>query len=287
MGVTYRDLVTGSIKLVSVPELYVRINEAVENPGASAAEIGKIISQDPALTAHLLRIANSPLYGYSTKIDTISRAIMVIGTRGLRDLVLAASAVDVFAKIPSEVLSIASFWRHSIYSAVIARILANKCNVLHSERLFVAGLLHDIGRLLIFYKLPEMAREALYQARSLNQMPCQAERDVMGFDHAEVGGEILRTWHLPESIAEAITHHHNPDGTIGYRLEAAIIHLANSLAHTVESGDPGDPLQSACHPVVWEVLNLSRENAGAVLGEARPHFIAALSLFLPKVAAAS
>jgi HD-like signal output (HDOD) protein len=288
MSVTYRDLVTGSIKLVSVPELYVRLNEAVENPTTTTAKIGQIISQDPALTAHLLKIANSPLYGFTSKIDTISRAVMVIGTRGLRDLALAASAVDVFSKIPGTMISMASFWRHCIFTGVIARILAAKCSVLHCERLFVTGLLHDIGQLIIFYKLPEMAREALYRSRSTGQAQHEAERDVMGFDHALVGGAVLHLWNLPDGISEAVTYHHEPSGAKDYALEAAIVHLATSLASIGEgmslTGKNPEPTMSDA--VAWERTGLSAEITDAVLCEARPHFIAALSLFLPKTAAA-
>lgn len=287
MAVTYHDVVTGSIKLVSVPELYVRIHEAVESPNASTVEIGKIISQDPALTAHLLRIANSPLYGFSNRIDTISRAIMVIGTRGLSALVLAASAVDVFAKIPSDMINMASFWRHSIYSAVIARILANRCNILHSERLFVSGMLHDVGQLITFHKLPEMAREALFRCRDLGQTRYQAERDVMGFDHAQVGGEVLRSWRLPGSIVDAVAYHHEPTGAPDHGLEASITHVATCLASTVEASDPGEHEISACEAAAWDRIGLRDAMAEAILNEARPHFIAALSLFLPKAATAA
>lgn len=287
MGVTYRDLVTGSLKLVSVPELYVRIQEALESPTASAAKIGDIIGQDPALTAHLLRVANSPLYGFSNRIDTISRAIMVIGTRGLSDLVLAASAVDVFAKIPSHLINMASFWRHSVYTAVVARILAGKCNILHAERLFVSGLLHDIGELIIFYKLPEMGREALLRSRTLGQGLAQAEQDVMGFDHAAVGGEILRLWNLPDSIVEAVRCHHAPGTADEHGLEAAILHLATGLAAMGDGQDPTEQHGDALLPEAWTRTGLSEELTESILSEARPQFISALSLFLPKTASAA
>lgn len=281
MGLTYRDLVTGSINLVSVPELYVQINDLVENPTSSTTDIGNVISQDPALTARLLKIANSPFYGFSSKIDTISRAVMVIGTRGLRDLVLAASAVDVFSKIPSDAISMASFWRHSIYCGVIARALADKCHVLHSERLFVTGLLHDIGQLVIFHKLPEMAREALYSSQSKAQPMYQAEREVMGFDHAQVGGEILKTWQLPDSITEAIICHHQPGTADNYHLEASLIHIATYLACVVE-GSSAEERPSSIDPVAWQNCNLSEDIIDPLLQETRPQLIAALSMFLPK-----
>ena len=287
MGVTYRDLVTGSIKLVSVPELYVRIQEAVDSPTTSAATIGNIIGQDPALTAQLLKIANSPLYGFSNKIDTISRAIMVIGTRGLSDLVLAASAVDVFAKIPSHLINMASFWRHSIYTAVVARMIAARCNILHAERLFVSGLLHDIGELIIFYKLPEMGREALLRCRSLGQPLSQAEHEVMGFDHALVGGEILRKWNLPESIVEAVLYHHAPGEAGDYALEASVVHLATGLAAMGDGKDGIDQHGNVLLPGAWERTGLSEDITESLLSEARPHFISALSLFLPQAATAA
>ncbi len=170
---------------------------------------------------------------------------------------------------------------------MIARILATRCNILHSERLFVSGLLHDIGELIIFYKLPEMGRDALCRCRSLGEPLPEAEQEVMGFDHAQVGGETLRLWNLPESIVEAVRCHHAPAAAGEYSLEAAVLHLATGLAMMGDEITAAEQPGYALLPEAWARTGLSEDSAEAILGEARPHFISALSLFLPKTARAA
>ena len=117
----------------------------LEDPNTTANDLGRVIGRDTGLTARLLKIVNSAFYGFQSRIETVSRAVTIIGMRELRGLVLAASAIEAFSKVPNKVLNMANFWRHSVYCGVVAQLLAERSNVLHAERLFVAGLLHDIG----------------------------------------------------------------------------------------------------------------------------------------------
>jgi len=139
------DIVKDINRLVSLPEVCHRLHELLEDPRKNSTDIARLIAQDADLTARLLKIANSSLYGYGGRINSLERAISLIGTSELLVLVLATSSVMTFPKIPGEFFNMASFWRHSVYSGVVARLLAQRCHVLHPERLFIAGLLHDIG----------------------------------------------------------------------------------------------------------------------------------------------
>lgn len=279
------DLIKGSVKLATLPEIFVKINEMVDDPSSSASDIGKFISQDPALTARLLKIANSPLYGFPSRIETVSRAITIIGTRGLRDLILATSVIKNFNRLPNEHLDLDAFWRHSLYTGVIARLIAVKCNALHTEPFFVAGLLHDIGQLIILNKLPEMSRETQMRAND-GKIPLHTvEQEVIGFDHASVGGELLRSWRLPETIIDSTEFHHNPGKAEVSPLGASVVHIASIVALEIEANEGAfedDILSDVADPVAVAVTGLTTQTLNNVKEEADLQFNAAVELFLPK-----
>lgn len=275
------SLVEGVASLVSLPEVCIQVNEMVDDERSSAAAIARVISQDPGLTARLLKIANSSFYRFPSKIETVSRAVTIIGTRELRFLVLAASAVRSFDRISSDEVDMASFWRHSVYCGVIARILAGHSHVLHSERLFVAGLLHDVGRLVMYSRIPDLVQVMHFRARASGQPMYEAERDVFDIDHGEVGAQLMKLWRLPESLQEAAAFHHEPQRAKTYPLEAALVHIANALAHLAEAGSSNLQDTEAISPLAWEVTRLSPDVVESVLQEARAQFLETLLLFLP------
>ncbi len=257
------------------------VNDLVNDPNSDMEQIGNVISQDPDLTARLLKLVNSSYYGFETPVDTVSRAIMMVGLRDLQSMIWASSAVETFNHLPPTDANMASFWRHSIFCAVTARILARECHVLHPERLFVAGLLHDIGRLLIFHKLPKKAQIIIEKTKmSVNCDIDQIERDVLGYDHADVGRALCESWGLPESLAYSIGTHHHPGLDDSYRLECAILHVANIIAHALEMGEE-DNFQNGANQDAWNLLNLSEESIKRTLHEAVMQFLEALELLLP------
>ncbi len=281
MTVSPHEIVAGIIHLVSLPEVFLRVNEMIDNPHYSAADIGRVISQDAGLTARLLKIVNSSFYGFPGKIDTVSRAITIVGTHELRDLILATSAVKLFAGLPNDVVTMDSFWRHSIGCALVARGLAARRGEPHSERFFVEGLLHDVGSLLIYRKIPELAREALLRASHGNETICQAEQAVMGFDHAAVGGELLRAWKLPTHLEEAVAFHHAPSMARQFPMDAAITHLANIIASAVQFGSSGNRHVAPFESTAWELVGLSDVVIEPVVIEAETKFSEALRLISP------
>jgi len=280
------DLIKGSVKLATLPEVFTKINEMVDDPSSSASDIGKFISQDPGLTARLLKIANSPLYGFPSRIDTVSRAITIIGTRGLRDLILATSVINNFTRMPSDHIDMQKFWSHSLYCGVIARLIAVKCNALHTEPFFVSGLLHDIGQLIILNKLPEMSRETQMRANDGAIALNEIEQEVIGFDHAKVGAELLRDWRLPETIIDSTEYHHEPGKAELSPLGASIVHIASELARDVEMSSElsGDIfITSKVDQVAVAITGLNESVIENIKEEAALQFSAALELFLPKV----
>ncbi|HEB57493.1 MAG TPA: HDOD domain-containing protein [Gammaproteobacteria bacterium] len=281
---TPHDLVTGVIRLVSLPEVCLRVNEMMEDPSTSAKALGQVISRDTGLTARLLKIVNSSFYGFPSKIETVSRAVTVIGLRELRGLVLAASAVETFSKIPTEVLNRVHFWRHSVYCGVVAQLIAEECKVLHSERLFVAGLLHDIGKLIIAHRLPEQMKIIKERVATEQRFDYEIEQQELGFDHADVGGALLREWKMPPTLCDAVYFHHHPADASESLMDAAMIHLANSITGMAEEGLDVD-IEMMIQPVderIWDVLAVDASVIETVSKKAGPLFTDALEVILPR-----
>lgn len=281
-----KELVEGSVRLVSLPEVCIRINEMLDDPNVTVTSLGNVIIQDTSLTARLLKMVNSSFYGYEARIETVSRAVTVIGLRELRGLVIAASAVEMFSNVPEESLNKVRFWRHSLYCGVIARLLAEKCNVLHSERLFVAGLLHDIGKLIIAQRLPDVAKEVLDEIQ-LGQRPAlEIEKELLGFTHAEVGCELMTSWNMPETLINSVSHHHDPRASKNGVIETCLVHIANSLTDEAENGldmkMKSDALKKEVDPFAWETTGLDESVKEHIFAEAGPLFAEALEIILPR-----
>ena len=264
-------LVIDVATLVSLPEVVLRINALVDDPKSSAEDIGRVVAQDAALTARLLTLANSAMFGRQRKIDTVGRAIAVLGTRQVRDLTLGLSAVRAFSGIPNELVSMGSFWHHSVLCAVAARLLAGECARGRPDSSFVAGLLHDIGQLVLFNKLPEQSRKALLMSIDAPNEPDLhvCEREILGFDHAAIGGALARRWRLPPNLVECIEFHHDPARAQSHPLEVAIVHLANTAAALAEteSDEFEDAPQIAA--VAYEVTGLRGAQVLAAAAGAR------------------
>ena len=241
----------------SLPMFYSQLSEAIDHPRSSIADIAKIISEDLGLTARILKLANSPLFGYFSKIETITQAVTIIGVMQVRDLALALSVMDVFAGIPESMVNMDQFWRHSLATGLAARLLATSQREASLERFFVAGILHDIGRLVMYLRAPEVSLELLDRCRSTGELMHRVERERFGFDHAEVGGALLRRWKIPPRVAEPVERHHNCKKAEQYPREASILHFADIVAHALQIGNSGELLVPELDSSVWERLNVS------------------------------
>lgn len=272
MDLSPRILVTSAVQLISLPEIFIRLNERVNDPRSSAKDIGRVLEKDTALSTRLLKVVNSPFYGLSTRIDTISRAITVVGIQELRDLALATVAAKSFTGLPTDLVVMEDFWRHSLYTAVLARAFAAQRRLLNTERFFVSGLLHDVGSLILYCKLPELAREALLRAQHNELIVHEAERQVLGFDHAAVGAELLRVWKLPSNLQEAVKYHHMPQHAQNSPVEAAIVHLANAVANAQNKTKNPSVYVPPINPNAWELAAIPPEALEPALADADRQF---------------
>lgn len=281
MNLTPRELLAGSLELASLPEVFTRVNDMLDDPHSSASDIGKVISDDPALTTRLLKIVNSAFYSFPSQIGTVSRAITIIGTRELRDLILATSVIKLFNNIPEDLISMDSFWRHSISVGLIAQCMASQRHDENIESVFVAGLIHDIGRLVICSKVPEIEREALARAKFNGMDLTQCEKTILGFDHTEVGAELARLWLLPNNLYEAMAFHHTPQYAETHVVETTIVHLANDIANAVDFSNGVEvhadmPVSSP----LWKTTGLPADTIEIVLAEAEKRYQETLQLIL-------
>lgn len=250
------ELIQGDNQLATLPEVFYKLNAAIEDPGCTFDDIGEIISIDPALTARLLKIVNSAFYGFSTQVETITHALTIIGTDQLTQLVLATAVMNQFKGIPGDLLDVNSFWRHSITAGLAARSIAALSGEYNVERFFVAGLLHDVGRLVFCLKAPDETAEILNNAEASQKPLYEEEQAVFGFDHAELGGQLLKEWKLPERLIEGVACHHFPQKALSHPEEAAVVNLADAIAYSLRLGSSGETFVPVMEPKSWESMGL-------------------------------
>lgn len=232
---TPEDLIGENLKLVSLPAIVAKINQLLNDPNSSADDIAHLIGQDPALTARLIKLVNSPFYNFPSQIDTLSMAVTVLGTRQLRDLVIATTVVNNF-KIPSKInFNLEIFWCHSISTGIAARTMALAQNIPNSERLFITGLLHDIGKMIMALLLPRETESLNKVNKNANLQIENPEEQIFGFTHSHLANELLASWHFPESISQPILHHHDLDSKKEFQTDTAILHVANVIANNIQA----------------------------------------------------
>ncbi len=229
---TPADLVNDVIRLTSFPDVAFRIGEALADDMSSADDICAIIEVDPALTAALLRLANTPLFSAAGGVDSAKRAVTIVGLNNIRDIAYGVSAALTFRGMSNSLVSVENFWKHSVHCAVAANFIAKKTPLVCTASPFTSGLLHDIGQLLMFNQCPELSRQALLKALDENDGLAvnESEKVIFGYDHAEVGGLLAEKWGFPEGLVEAIRFHHDPLSRNEPRIMAAIVQLANCSA---------------------------------------------------------
>ncbi len=280
MALSLRQLIGAEENVPSLPMIFHHLNEAVNNARSSMREIAEIISTDQSLSARLLKLVNSVFFGFPSRIETISHAATIIGIQQLRDMALATTIIQMFRGIPAELLDAKAFWRHSIACGIAARVLASYHQEPNVERFFVAGLLHDIGHLIIYRRNAGQAKEALVRCAQSGELLYQVERQMMGFDHADVGGLLLNHWRLPQSLEEAAKFHHRPSRAPRFPLESGVIHVADLIANALQMGSSGERFVPPLDARAWEGLRLSVSILSPTIQQVEQQFANTVSLFL-------
>jgi HD-like signal output (HDOD) protein len=262
---TPESLVQNTHTLFSLPDVAFRVNELIDQPNTRPADLAEVILCDPALAARLLRLVNSAYYALPSQVETVSQAIHLIGQRELRDLVMATSAVNLFKGLPPEQVNMEQFWFHSIACGIAARELARRCHLPEGERLFLAGLLHGIGKLVFYSQCADRYREVLQRVEQEGIAAIAAEQQVFGFTYADLSAELLKNWRFPERLWTAVAYHLEPSSAPNYWLEAMIIHAASYVASSLQPS--ADPLSGGSPEILASLgdqLQLSPESIASL-----------------------
>lgn len=248
------DVVAEVRNLVSLPDIYFQLNEMIRDSRYSMADIGRVISKDPALSARLLRLVNSSFYGFQSKVETISRAVTILGSDDLTNLVLATCVVDRFVNIPSDLEDMTAFWLRSVHCATVCKMLGQQSTSSNIERFFLAGLLRDIGLLVMYQVMPMQMAKVLFAINRDRRLLAEFELQIVGFTHADVGRELLKSWQLPESLHEIVGCSLLPYEAVKFKLDAHLLAMAGRL---IDDREYGVPIEKTLVDISDEALALS------------------------------
>lgn len=278
-ALTPRDLVLTVRDLPSPPEAYFALSRVLDRPDWQTREVVAIVEQEPALTARILRLANSPYYGLGRQVAGVGEAVTLVGSEEVRNLVLVTTVLSGFSLLPSNALSPEDFWRRALRVAIGARLLAaeGRCRRQAGE-LFVAGLLHDLGSLVVCLAAPELARQALLHGWDDGEAPFSIERAALGCAEAAVGRELLRHWRLPLLLEQAVGFHPTPAAAGDHEAAAATVQLAVWLAVAVEEGLDLDARLAPDHPL-WRLAGVDPAVTSGLAPALRERHAAAVSAF--------
>ena len=215
--------------LVTLPDVYFRVRDLVQQ-NAGTHEIAKVVSLDPALTVRFLSIANSALFSPNTEISSVARAVTLLGTQLVHDIVLASSVSDLFEGIPKDLIDVKSFWSQSVTCGAIAKALADRLEVLDSGHVFIQGLLAEIGHIVMYQSEPENMLEIHKLSDALGEQIYKIERQKLGYDYCDIGGYLAEQWDLPSGIPQTTLNHEDLARSADYFYETSIVHVAHRLA---------------------------------------------------------
>jgi putative nucleotidyltransferase with HDIG domain len=250
----YKDLVSSTLELPSPPVVVQRLQKVFSREEISGHDIARVIETDQSFTARVLRLVNSPFYGFTRKIVSVEEAITMLGINAIKQLILATSLLNTF-KTGKQTSALTNFWSHSLGVAIIAKHLAYRFDKDTQSEIFLGGILHDIGRLFFLKFEPERFDQFYVGQESVTGIDSEAA--FFGIDHQKIGEMLARKWNFPKSICAIIEYHHRPLESVDHVQMVATINMADIICHGFDLGRSGNFYISDFYPEVWKTVNLS------------------------------
>lgn len=245
----------------TVPSVLKQLSTIIENPKISLNEISHFVSKDPALTTKILQMVNSALYGFPGRISSVNHAVMLLGLNVVKGLLLSVSVFEIMHK------AMIGLREHSIGVAIASKVIAQKKGIKEPEEVFVAGLLHDVGKVILILMYPDEYDKAVKESETSAIAIFDAERDHFSETHAAVAGWLSEKWHFPKKLCDCLANHHRPQVSTLAPLETSIVHMADILVKARGIGYSGDYLVPELNPKAHEILNLTEADLREVLKE--------------------
>jgi putative nucleotidyltransferase with HDIG domain len=251
-----------------LPQSVIQILEIVNNDKSSSQELAKVFERDPTLAVNILKLANLPVYGYTSRISTINHAIVCLGLKMVKSIALTSCTHEMLNKeIPAYSLGEGMLWQHAISCATCARIISQRIGYKDNEEAYIAGLLLDIGKIILSGFAEDEFNQVSERAEKNKISFNIAEQEVLGFGHPQVGGRIIKKWNLPSALVEAVQYHHQPNNTKTHKTLAHIVHLADAISCMLGIGLGCDGLMYVFEENTLGVLGLNKEDVESIMIE--------------------
>jgi len=274
------QLISDKLELSSLPDIYTRISNLLNDEASTHEQITEVIKSDPALSVRILKVVNSSFYGYPQQISTILQAIGILGRRSLRNIILSTIVAGMCRRMRNDVFELEAYWQHSVRTAVLSKLLVMYSDQkAQAESIFIAGLLHDIGQLVIAHQLPEQAKKIQVQVVDGEQDSWQVEKDILGFDNTELGAQLIQQWNLPSLLTDTVRYHHQPQQSQYCKTCCYIICLANKLAY-LEDGANTERLQQSLNTISdWPIDKIHADMLEELMADASEQFQHVMAMF--------
>ena len=270
------DIVQQAESVFVLPDSVTQLKACIDDPTSSVDDVADIIAFDPSLTSQLLKIANSAIYQFPHTIDTITKAIQVIGTKATYDMVLSYGVSHTFKEIDTSVIDMDRFWEQCVSCALLSKHLAELKRIRGSEKLFVAGLLHNVGELVMVRLYPEKAKQCAMLTQ--RDTPAALQRKQLGFTYATLSAALIQHWGLPESISTPISHIH--DEAANQDVSCQIIKLSYAMSLDNVNADIYAEQSHVSSELVAK-LGLNEDDMAAALEETNFQVLSVIQLFNP------
>jgi putative nucleotidyltransferase with HDIG domain len=245
--------------LPTLPTVYTEVDRLCKNPDVSADDLSKVIETDPSITLKLLNLSNSAFFGFTRQIKSVRDAISLLGNKTVQNTILSIAVFEVTKNLgDSAGLDKNEFWLHSTAAGSVARFLSTKLSLGRDEA-FTSGIVHDMGKIILDSLYEEFYAEVLTRVAESDVSIYDAEEDVIGLNHCQVGLELARAWNLPQELSEAVAYHHRPSMAEKDKEIASLVNLGDAIARQLGVGSGGDQAEVKPHPAALKRLQISQD----------------------------